>query len=152
MMMGSDDLATPGLVREVYDKALEHGMAYPSSMYTFDEQSKELVYAKYGTVYAGCAYSMDVVEQAGGRIFVSERSDIYAPDVVSAAKCRPYADPYRLPLCHEIGEAVVDIKSSQNVWPFSYVAHKIKRKHRQLPCPPPDEFFGTHFPGFAWRC
>jgi hypothetical protein len=109
MMMGSDDLATPGLVRAVYEKALEHGIAYPHSLYTYNEVTGEIVHGKYGTVYAGCAYSMDVVERAGGRIFVSQKSDQYPPDVVSMRTCEAYAIPYRLPACHEIGEAVVDI-------------------------------------------
>ena len=153
MMMGSDDLATPGLVERVYALALQHGMAFPHSLYTYDAVTDDIVHGLYGTVYAGCAYSMETVEKAGGRIFVSTKDASYPPDVVSALACRPHANPYRLPPCHEIGEAVVDIKTGEGLWPFDLVARRIRRRaSRNLPCPPPADFFGTHFPGFDYRC
>jgi len=153
MMMGSDDLATPGLVRRLYDAARLHGMAYPHSLYTANAATGDIVHGLYGTVYAGCTYSADTIERAGGRIFVSPKDDSYPPDVVSALACRPHARPFRLPPCHEMGEAVVDIKDGQGMWPYELVERRIRRHRvRDLPCPTADDFFATHFPQFEWRC
>jgi len=148
MMMGSDDLMTPGLVHLLHDEALTHGMAHPTSLYYAHEATGRTFHAKYRTVFAGCTYSLDAVENAGWDIFTSGHHASLAPDVVSATKMRPVCPTARaLPPCHEMGGAVVDIKGPGNVW--SYDFQERRARNRLLPCPSMPALFGTHFPNFV---
>lgn len=150
MMMGSDDLMTEGLVKMMRVAALERGMACPSSIYWYNEQTGELLHGKYRTVFAGCTYAMDVVRRVKGDLFVDPQHPDRAPDVVSASKIAPLIhDAFRAPTCTDLGEAIVDIKGGQNVWNWDFVARKANRVMRRAPAPPAPEFFSTHFPDFV---
>lgn len=148
MMMGSDDLMTDGLVKLLHVAALERGMSHPTTLYYADPAQRRIFHAQYRTVFAGCTYAVDVARKVKGKLFVANEPSDLAPDVVSATKMRPLCPAaYAAPRCDVLGEAVVDIKTTQNVWAYDHVAHRAR--NRMLDAVDYDDFFGTYFPGFV---
>lgn len=149
MMMGSDDIATEPLIRTIYERTLEHGMAYPGSIYFAHAPTKRCFHAFYRVVYAGCAYRRDLIDAAGVPLFVRPEAKEMAPDVASLYNMRRnwHKPGYRVPNCAE-DRIIVDIKTETNVWSYDDMFARSARKATTLDALDYDALFNNHFGGF----